>query len=251
MVWGEREIAKDSSVPALPTPGLQLSAWRVQPVSWPQVLCTFCWISNPSRVHIVILLSLQDKIANFTCRTWVFIMVLLYAYSANKASQLCSSRNKINSVNQPCGPYNLPLDLLQDSHRGKLKYHSRFWRRIVSQEWGHLPLLCRNRNSSCQPRCWAWLGVGSDSGSESVGHEPMFTAADSASVGIRVSPAAEVPFCPTVPPGEVSVVTVRTKLYIYASFLIWQCWGVTKEDSLHHLPYWHSYSQQWFLFHHL
>ena len=44
-----------------------------------------------------------------------------------------------------------------------------------------------------------------------MGHEPMFTAADSASVGIRVSPAAEVPFCPTVPPGEVSVVTVRSR----------------------------------------
>ena len=41
------------------------------------------------------------------------------------------------------------------------------------------------------------MGMGSASGSESVGREPMFTATDSASVGIRVSPAAEVPFCPT------------------------------------------------------
>lgn len=53
--------------------------------------------------------------------------------------------------------------------------------------------------------------MGSASGSEIVGREPMFTATDSASVGIRVSPAAEVPFCPTVPPGEVSVVTVRSR----------------------------------------
>ena len=108
-VGGEREIAKDSSVPALPRPG--------SPAHSPEgaaclltsgSLCTFCWVSNPSRVHTVILLSQQDKMANFTCRTWVFLMVLLYAYSVNKASQLCSSRNKINSVNQPCGPYNLP-----------------------------------------------------------------------------------------------------------------------------------------------
>ena len=62
-----------------------------------------------------------------------------------------------------------------------------------------------------QPRCWAWVGVGSDSGSECVGREPMFTATDSASVGVRVSPVAEVPFCPTVPPEEVSVVTVRSR----------------------------------------
>lgn len=53
--------------------------------------------------------------------------------------------------------------------------------------------------------------MGSDSGSERVGCEPMFTAIDSASVGIRVSSAAEVPFCPTVPPEEVSVVTVRSR----------------------------------------
>lgn len=52
--------------------------------------------------------------------------------------------------------------------------------------------------------------MGSASGSEIVGREPMFTATDSASVGIRVSPAAEVPFCPTLL-GEVSVVTVRSR----------------------------------------
>lgn len=44
-----------------------------------------------------------------------------------------------------------------------------------------------------------------------MGREPMFTAADSASVGIRMSPAAEVPFCPTLPRGEVSVVTVKSR----------------------------------------
>lgn len=42
---------------------------------------------------------------------------------------------------------------------------------MVSQQWGHLLLLCRNRGVSHQPRFLAWTCAGSHSSSESVGWE--------------------------------------------------------------------------------
>lgn len=77
----------------------------------------------------------------------------------------------------------MPLDLFQDSHRGKLKYHSHLGKKNKFLERTSATSL-QPGACSCQPRCWAWMAVGSASGSEIVGREPMFTATDSASVGI-------------------------------------------------------------------
>lgn len=81
------------------------------------------------------------------CAKFRYCVVFLYAFSANNASQLCTSRNIICSVNQPCGPANLPLNLFQDSCGEKLKYYSHFQgvKNGFPGAW-HLLLIIRNRS---------------------------------------------------------------------------------------------------------
>lgn len=117
--------------------------------------------------------AFPNKIERSTlCAKFRYFVVFLYAYSANNASQLYTSRNIICSVNQSCGPEKLLLNLFQDSCGKKLKYYSHFQGvRMVSQEHDICCLSSGIEAGFCQPHFLASTSTGSCSSSERVGCE--------------------------------------------------------------------------------